>query len=194
MARVFFAVLTWSAIAPKDRLTWVLEAGPAIIGLLIMAKTPLSFSLTPLLYFWILLHCIVLLVGAKYTYAEVPLFDWISELFGWERNNYDKIGHLMQGFVPALLAREILLRKKVINTNGWGNFIVVSICLAFSAFYELIEWWVAELMGKDAEAFLGTQGYAWNTQSDMALALVGAILCIFCLRKRHDIQLKALPK
>lgn len=194
MARVFFAVLTWSAIAPKDRLTWVLEARPAIIGLLIMAKTPLSFSLTPLLYFWILLHCIVLLVGAKYTYAEVPLFDWISELFGWERNNYDKIGHLMQGFVPALLAREILLRKKVINTNGWGNFIVVSICLAFSAFYELIEWWVAELMGKDAEAFLGTQGYAWNTQSDMALALVGAILCIFCLRKRHDIQLKALPK
>ncbi len=194
MARVFFAVLTWSAIAPKDRLTWVLEAGPAIIGLLIMAKTRLSFSLTPLLYFWILLHCIVLLVGAKYTYAEVPLFDWISELFGWERNNYDKIGHLMQGFVPALLAREILLRKKVINTNGWGNFIVVSICLAFSAFYELIEWWVAELMGKDAEAFLGTQGYAWNTQSDMALALVGAILCIFCLRKRHDIQLKALPK
>jgi putative membrane protein len=194
MARVFFAVLTWSAIAPKDRLTWVLEAGPAIIGLLIMAKTPLSFSLTPLLYFWILLHCIVLLVGAKYTYAEVPLFDWISELFGWERNNYDKIGHLMQGFVPALLAREILLRKKVINTNGWGNFIVVSICLAFSAFYELIEWWVAELMGKDAEAFLGTQGYAWDTQSDMALALVGAILCIFCLRKRHDIQLKALPK
>jgi len=189
-----FAVLTWSAIAPKDRLTWVLEAGPAIIGLLIMAKTRVSFSLTPLLYFWILLHCIVLLVGAKYTYAEVPLFDWISELFGWERNNYDKIGHLMQGFVPALLAREILLRKKVINTNGWGNFIVVSICLAFSAFYELIEWWVAELMGKDAEAFLGTQGYAWDTQSDMALALVGAILCIFCLRKRHDIQLKALPK
>lgn len=191
---VFFAVLSWSVIAPKDRLTWVLEAGPAIIGLLIMAKTRLSFSLTPLLYFWILLHCIVLLVGAKYTYAEVPLFDWISELFGWERNNYDKIGHLMQGFVPALLAREILLRKKVINTNGWGNFIVVSICLAFSAFYELIEWWVAELMGKDAEAFLGTQGYAWDTQSDMALALVGAILCIFCLRKRHDIQLKALPK
>ena len=191
---VFFAVLTWSAIAPKDRLTWVLEAGPTIIGLLIMAKTRLSFSLTPLLYFWILLHCIVLLVGAKYTYAEVPLFDWISELFGWERNNYDKIGHLMQGFVPALLAREILLRKKVINTNEWGNFIVVSICLAFSAFYELIEWWVAELMGKDAEAFLGTQGYAWDTQSDMALALVGAILCIFCLRKRHDIQLKALPK
>jgi putative membrane protein len=100
----------------------------------------------------------------------------------------------MQGFVPALLTREILLRKKVINTNGWGSFIVVSICLAFSAFYELIEWWVAALMGKDAEAFLGTQGYAWDTQSDMALALVGAILCIFCLRKRHDFQLKALPK
>ena len=143
-------------------MTWVLEAGPAIIGLVVMARTRQSFPLTPLLYFWVLLHCIVLMIGAKYTYAEVPLFDWISEIFGWERNNYDKVGHFMQGFVPALIAREILLRKQVVSTNGWRNFIVLSICLAFSAFYELIEWWAALLIGEDADAFLGTQGYVWD--------------------------------
>ena len=124
---IFFAVLIWSGIEPKDRLTWILEAGPAIIGLLVIAKTRISFPLTPLLYFWILMHCIVLMVGAKYTYAEVPLFDRISEIFGWERNNYDKVGHFMQGFVPALLAREILIRKKVVNHSGWQNFIIISI-------------------------------------------------------------------
>ena len=159
-----------------------------------MAKTLSSFPLTPLLYFWILLHCIVLMVGAKYTYAEVPLFDWISEFFGWERNNYDKVGHLMQGFVPALITREILLRKKVVIPDGWRNFIIISICLAFSAFYELIEWWAALLIGEDADAFLGTQGYVWDTQSDMALALLGSVLSILFLRKSHDLQLKALRK
>ena len=175
---IFFGVLIWSGIEPKDRLTWVLEAGPAMIGLLVMAKTRISFPLTPLLYFWILLHCIVLMVGAKYTYAEVPLFNSISEAFGWERNNYDKVGHFMQGFVPALLTREILVRKKVVNFAGWRNFIILSICLAFSAFYELIEWWAALLIGEDADAFLGTQGYVWDTQSDMAWALLGALLSL----------------
>lgn len=191
---LFFSVFIWSGMEPKDRLTWVLEAGPAIIGLWVMAKTRMSFPLTPLLYFWVLLHCIVLMVGAKYTYAEVPLFDWISEFFGWERNNYDKVGHLMQGFVPALIAREILLRKKVVNRDGWRIFIIISICLAFSAFYELIEWWAAEIIGQDADAFLGTQGYVWDTQSDMALALLGSVLSILFLRKTHDHQLKALLK
>ena len=189
---IFFGVLVWSGIEPKDRLTWVLEAGPAIIGLLVMAKTRISFPLTPLLYFWILVHCIVLMVGAKYTYAEVPLFDWISELFGWERNNYDKVGHFMQGFVPALLAREILLRKKLVNADGWRNFIILSICLAFSAFYELIEWWAALLIGEDADAFLGTQGYVWDTQSDMAWALLGTFVCLITLKKSHDQQIKPL--
>ena len=132
------------------------------------------------------------MVGAKYTYAEVPLFDWISEMFGWERNNYDKVGHFMQGFVPALLAREILIRKKVVNFPDWQNFIIISICLAFSAFYELIEWWAALLIGEDADAFLGTQGYVWDTQSDMWLALIGAICCVFLLRKLHDRQLESL--
>jgi putative membrane protein len=189
---IFFGFLLWSGIEPKDRLTWVLEAGPAIIGLLVIAQSRKSFPLTPLLYFWILVHCIVLMVGAKYTYAEVPLFDWISELFGWERNNYDKVGHFMQGFVPALLAREILLRKKLVNADGWRNFIILSICLAFSAFYELIEWWAALLIGEDADAFLGTQGYVWDTQSDMAWALLGAFVCLITLKKTHDLQIKPL--
>ena len=133
------------------------------------------------------------MIGAKYTYAEVPLFDSIREAFGWERNNYDKVGHFMQGFVPALIAREILLRKKIVNTNSWRNFIVLSICLAFSAFYELIEWWAALLIGEDADAFLGTQGYVWDTQSDMAWALFGAMVCLVTLRKAHDQQLRSLP-
>ena len=191
---IFFGVLIWSGIEPKDRLTWVLEAGPAMIGLLVMAKTRISFPLTPLLYFWILLHCIVLMVGAKYTYAEVPLFNSISEAFGWERNNYDKVGHFMQGFVPALLAREILVRKQIVNFAGWRNFIILSICLAFSAFYELIEWWAALLIGEDADAFLGTQGYVWDTQSDMAWALLGALVCLITLKKSHDRQIKPLLK
>ena len=165
-----------------------------MIGLLVMAKTRISFPLTPLLYFWILLHCIVLMVGAKYTYAEVPLFNSISETFGWERNNYDKVGHFMQGFVPALLAREILVRKQIVNFAGWRNFIILSICLAFSAFYELIEWWAALLIGEDADAFLGTQGYVWDTQSDMAWALLGALVCLISLKKSHDRQIKPLLK
>ena len=132
------------------------------------------------------------MVGAKYTYAEVSLFDSISKIFGWERNNYDKVGHFMQGFVPALLAREILLRKKLVNANGWRNFIILSICLAFSAFYELIEWWAALLIGEDADAFLGTQGYVWDTQSDMAWALLGASVCLIALKKSHDRQIKPL--
>ena len=191
---IFFGVFIWSGIEPKDRLTWVLEAGPAMIGLLVMAKTRISFPLTPLLYVWILLHCIVLMVGAKYTYAEVPLFNSISEAFGWERNNYDKVAHFMQGFVPALLTREILVRKQIVNFAGWRNFIILSICLAFSAFYELIEWWAALLIGEDADAFLGTQGYVWDTQSDMAWALLGALVCLIALKKTHDLQIKPLLK
>jgi putative membrane protein len=189
---IFFGILIWSGFEPKDRLTWILEAGPAIIGLFIMAKTRASFPLTPLLYFWILLHCIVLMIGGKYTYAEVPLFDWISTTLGWERNNYDKVGHFMQGFVPALIAREILIRKQVVSTNGWRHFLIISICLAFSAFYEIIEWWAALLIGGNADAFLGTQGYIWDTQSDMAIALIGAISCLLLLTHVHDRQLSEL--
>jgi putative membrane protein len=132
------------------------------------------------------------MVGGHYTYAEVPLFDWVKDFFALERNNYDKIGHLAQGFIPAIIAREILIRKKIIKKVKWLNFVVISICLAFSAFYELIEWWVAELSGESAEAFLGTQGYVWDTQSDMALALLGSILALIILSKIHDKQLREI--
>jgi putative membrane protein len=130
------------------------------------------------------------MVGGHYTYAEVPLFNWIRDIFGMARNNYDKIGHLAQGFIPAIIAREILLRKKIIAKRGWLNFIVICICLAISAFYELIEWWAALLSGEAAESFLGTQGYVWDTQSDMGLALLGAIVALLFLTTIHDRQLQ----
>jgi putative membrane protein len=185
----FSITFVWSGIDPKDPFTWILEVLPALIGGLLLAVTYNSFRLTPLLYFFILLHCIVLMVGGHYTYAEVPLFDG---LFGSERNNYDKIGHFFQGFVPALLAREILIRRKIVNGKLWLAFVVISICLAFSAFYELIEWWVAVGTGENAEAFLGTQGYVWDTQSDMGLALLGAVCSLLVLSAAHDRQLQRL--
>ncbi|WP_339671738.1 DUF2238 domain-containing protein [Dasania marina] len=187
---IFFSVLIWSGINPKDSYTWLLEVAPALIGLVIMAASYQSFRLTPLLYLFILLHCMVLMVGGHYTYAEVP---WFDGLLGAERNNYDKVGHFFQGFVPALIAREILLRKQVVNGKAWLMLIIISLCLAFSAFYELIEWWVALASGGSAEAFLGTQGYVWDTQSDMAMALVGAISLLLLFSKLHDKQLKAIP-
>jgi putative membrane protein len=189
---IFLLVLVWSAIAPRDFYTWLLEAAPAIIGVLVLLVTYRRFPLTELLYVLILLHCIVLLVGAHYTYAEVPLFDTIKPWFGFERNNYDKLGHFVQGFVPAIIAREILVRNRVVASRAWLNFLVICICLAFSAFYELIEWWVALLSGTAAESFLGTQGYVWDTQSDMAFALVGAIAALLLLSRLHDRQLRAL--
>ncbi|MCI2285090.1 DUF2238 domain-containing protein [Colwellia sp. MSW7] len=165
-----------------------------MIGAVILFFTYQSFRLTPLLYSLVLFHCVVLMVGGHYTYAEVPLFDTIKTLFNLERNNYDKVGHFAQGLVPAIIAREILIRKNIVNGRAWLNVFVVSICLAFSAFYELIEWWVAVSSGEDAEAFLGTQGYVWDTQSDMALALFGAIFAIVFLAKYHDKQLFSLSK
>ena len=129
------------------------------------------------------------MVGGHYTYAEVPLFDWLRDWFDLERNNYDKVGHFVQGFVPAIIAREILVRKKVVSGKGWLAFIIVSVCLAISAFYELIEWWVAIMSGESAEAFLGTQGYIWDTQSDMMYALIGAIMALLLLSRWHDKQL-----
>ncbi len=188
---IFLAVLIWSGINPRDYLTWGLEVAPAVIGAAVLWVTRDSFRLTPLVYVLILAHCIILLVGGHYTYAEVPLFDWIGEMFNHERNNYDKVGHFAQGLVPALVAREIVVRKQVINSVPWRNFFVVCFCLGFSAFYELIEWWVALLTGEGAEAFLGTQGYAWDTQSDMGWALLGAVLGLLLLGRFHDRQLQA---
>lgn len=183
-------VLIWSAINPADYFTWFLEVLPALIGFAVLAITYKKFKLTNLAYALILIHCIVLMVGGHYTYAKVPLFDWIRDYFELGRNNYDKVGHLAQGFIPAILAREIFIRKSVVNSTGWLNFLVICFCLAFSAFYELIEWWVAISTGESAEAFLGTQGYVWDTQSDMALALLGAMLSLMFLSKVHDRQLQ----
>lgn len=189
---VFFATLTWSGIAPKDRLTWFLEVAPALIGLSVMALTRQRFPLTPLTYFLILLHSVILMVGGHYTYAEVPVGEWAREAFGLVRNNYDKLGHLAQGFIPAIIAREILVRNAVVAGRRWTAFLVVCVCLALSAFYELIEWWVALLSDEAAEAFLGTQGYIWDTQSDMLYALVGALLALLLLTRWHDRQLERL--
>ena len=190
---VFLIVLLWSGINPKDYPTWALEVAPALIGFAVIALSRRQFPLTPLLYGLILLHCVVLMVGGHYTYAEVPLFDTIKPWFGFERNNYDKVGHLLQGFVPAMIAREILIRKAVMESAYWRNFFIVCFCLALSAFYELIEWWVALISGAGAEAFLGTQGYVWDTQSDMAFALFGAVLALATLNHIHDRQLAKLP-
>ena len=191
---LFFDVLLWSGIAPKDSYTWFLEVAPALITLVALAATYNSFRLTPLLYALILAHCIVLMVGGHYTYAEVPLFDYLKPVFGFERNNYDKLGHFFQGFVPAMVTREILIRKAVVSFAAWRNFFIVCFCLAFSAFYELIEWFVALSSGSSAEAFLGTQGYIWDTQSDMLAALIGAILALLLLGGTHDKQLATLTK
>ncbi len=186
----FFSVLIWSAVNPKDYFTWFLEVFPALIGLAVMAWTHKTFPLTPLLYVLILFHCIILMVGGHYTYAEVPLFDWLAEVMDWQRNNYDKVGHFTQGFVPVMVAREIVIRKNIIPKPAWRNFFIVCFCLAFSAFYELIEWWVAISTGEGAEAFLGTQGYVWDTQSDMGFALLGAIVGLLLLSRWHDKQLQ----
>jgi putative membrane protein len=187
---IFWGVLAWSAYQPHDYFTWFLEVIPALIGFAVLVATRKSFPLTPLLYALILIHCLILMVGGHYTYAEVPLFNDFKEWFGFERNNYDKVGHFVQGFVPAMIARELIIRKHIINGRGWMSFFIVCFCLAFSAFYELIEWWVAIGTGDSAEAFLGTQGYVWDTQSDMAWALGGAIVALLTLSKVHDQQLQ----
>jgi len=189
---IFVGVLAWSAIAPKDRATWWLEVSPALIGVVILIATQRRFPLTPLVYWAILLHAVVLMVGGHYTYAEVPLGDALREVFGWQRNNYDKLGHFLQGFVPALITRELLLRLTPLTRGGWLNFLVVCVCLAISACYELIEWCVALISATAADSFLGTQGYIWDTQSDMAFALLGAIAALLLLGRWHDRELAAL--
>lgn len=185
-------VTVWSWIEPRDRLTWWLEALPALFALGLLPLIYRSFRMTTLAYTLIALHSVVLLVGAHYTYAEVPLFNWVRDSFGFARNHYDRVGHLMQGFAPAIVAREVLVRRSPLAGSRWLPFLVVCFCLAFSAFYELIEWWVAIASGDEAVAFLGTQGDVWDTQWDMFLALVGATLSLLMLSRLHDRQLARL--
>ena len=211
-AGLLLPVLAWSAVRPHDYFTWFLEVAPIFLGLPIAYAVQRRFPLSTLLLVLLWVHSVILILGGHYTYARVPLGDWAMEWFGWTRNNYDKVGHFAQGFVPAILTREILLRTSPLGgkrsgpfataqdsdlvpqgPSRWLGFLCVSVCLAFSAFYELIEWWVAVASGSAAEDFLGTQGYVWDTQSDMAWALLGAILALLLLARGHDRSLARRP-
>ena len=183
---LFFIGLLLSGIHPKEYFTWFLEVLPAIIGLLVLMFTYKKFQFTHFTYIFILIHCYILFLGGHYTYAEVPLFDWLKEVFNLSRNNYDKVGHFAQGFVPAIIIRELFIRKNVVSNKRFFNFIIVSICLAISAAYEWIEWWVSLATGEGGDAFLGTQGDIWDTQSDMLLATIGAVCMLLFLSKKHD--------
>ncbi|PQJ13916.1 DUF2238 domain-containing protein [Nonlabens tegetincola] len=179
-------LLIWSGIEPKERFTWFLEVLPAVIGMMILIFTYRNLKFSNLTYFWIFVHCIILIIGGKYTYADVPLFDWIQEYFDHSRNNYDKLGHFIQGFTPALIVREVLLRKNVVHGKKWLALIVISICLAISAAYELIEAVVSMIVSDGADSFLGMQGYVWDTQTDMLLALIGACIAVAFLSNFQD--------
>jgi len=179
-------VLVWSGIGPKDRFTWLLEVLPVLIGGPVLVATHGRFPLTPLLTRLLFLHAVILMVGGHWTYAEVPLGFWMKETFHFARNHYDRIGHLAQGFVPAILAREILLRGTPLRPGGWLFTIVTAICLSFSALYELFEWGTAVATGSAADAFLGTQGDPWDTQWDMFLCLLGALAAQLLLSRAHD--------
>ena len=183
------AALIASGIHPYDRTTWYLEVAPVLIGAPLLIATYRRFPLTPLLYRLLFLHALILILGGHYTYARVPLGFWVQDLMGFARNHYDRLGHFAQGFVPAILAREVLIRRTPLRPGGWLFFLVACVCLAFSATYEFIEWWSAVLGGSAADAFLGTQGDVWDTQWDMVLALLGALTAQVTLAKVHDREL-----
>ena len=187
-------VLVWSGVKPHDYFTWFLEVLPALLAVAVLAFFYNRFRFTDLVYTVVWFHCIVLMVGGKYTYAEMPLFDYFKEVFGWTRNNYDKVGHFMQGFSPALIVREVFVRKNIVNGAWWTYFLAVCVPLAFSAFYEFVEWWVAAATGDSAEAFLGTQGYQWDTQTDMFMCMSGSILALLFLSRWQDAQVGGFSK
>jgi putative membrane protein len=183
-------VLVGSGIRPFDRVTWWLEVAPILIGAPILVATFSRFRLSPLLYRLLFLHAVILMLGGHYTYARVPAGFWVQDWFDLSRNHYDRLGHLAQGFIPAILAREILIRLSPLDRGRWLSLFVVCMCLAFSAFYELVEWWAALIGGASSESFLGTQGDVWDTQWDMFLALVGTITALLVLARAHDRSLK----
>jgi putative membrane protein len=185
---VVLVVLVWSGIGPKDRLTWWLEVAPVFLGLTALWVLRRRFRFTPLLQVFIALHMILLAVGGHYTYAEVPIGHWVAETFQLSRNHYDRLGHFAQGFVPALLAREVILRLALVRGRGWTAFFCVCVAMAVSAVYELLEWIAAEIYGQDADAFLGGQGDVWDTHKDMACALVGATCALVLFSRWHTVK------
>jgi len=187
----FLGGIVWSGINPHDYITWFLEVLPAILGLAVLLLTYRKFRFTDLTYLFILLHCYVLFIGGHYMYAHVPLFDWLKELFGMSRNNYDKLGHFAQGFVPAMIARELFIRREVVRRGAWLPFLTVCVCLSISLAYELIEWLVAVLAGGSAEALIATQGYIWDAQSDMLWALIGSVCMVLFMSKIQNRHIEA---
>ena len=186
------AVLVWSGIRPFEPLTWLLEVSPALAGLAVLTFTWRRFPFTPLLYALMAAHMILLAVGGHYTYAKVPVGAWFAEWLHLSRNHYDRLGHLAQGLVPAMIAREILIRLRVVPSPAWRNLFIVSLCLAISATYELIEWSTALVLGQKSDSFLGTQGDPWDTQTDMFCAFVGVVFALVFLTRLHDAQLRRL--
>lgn len=181
-----FVILIYSGINPYDRFTWFLEVFPVIIVSIVLIVTYKKFKFTNFVYILMWIHGIILIVGGYYTYAEMPLFNWMRDTFDLSRNYYDRLGHFAQGFIPAIVSREVFIRNKIIKNKAWINFIVIAICLAISASYEIIEFAVARITGEGATAFLGTQGDIWDTQWDMLFALIGSILSVMMLGKYHD--------
>jgi putative membrane protein len=190
----FFSGLILSGINPHDYFTWILEIFPAIIGFVILLFTFKKFRFCDLTYFLILIHCYILFTGGHYTYAEVPLFNWIKDVLHQSRNNYDKVGHFAQGFVPAIIARELFIRLKIVRPGLWLSFLTICVSVTISVLYEFFEWFMAVISGESADAFLGMQGYIWDAQSDMLFALIGAVCMIVFLSKFHDKQIVKIKR
>lgn len=191
LTAVWAVLCILSGIAPNERLIWFMEVLPVLLALAILIPTYRRFRFTPLVYRLIFIHACILTLGAKYTYAEVPLGFWVQDAFGLARNHYDRLGHVAQGFFPAIVAREVLLRTSPLTRGKWLFFLVACVCLAFSAVYELIEWWVAVFKEEAADSFLGAQGDVWDTQWDMFLCLLGALASLTFLSRYHDRELVA---
>jgi putative membrane protein len=189
---LFFAGLIWSGIRPHDYFTWIMEVFPAILGFLVLILTFRKFRFSTLTYSLILMHCYILFIGGHYTYAEVPLFNWIRDVLHQSRNNYDKIGHFTQGFVPAFIVRELFIRLQIVQKKYWLSFLTVCVCMTISVLYEFLEWFVAVASGQSADAFLGTQGYVWDTQSDMLFATIGAVVMVLLFSGLQDKRISFL--
>ena len=187
-------VFVWSGIDPHDRLTWWLEVFPGIVGLIILAATYRRFQFTTLVYTLIALHICILCVGGHWTYAREPFFNWLKEVFHWQRNHFDRLGHFAQGFVPAMIARELFIRLNILNRKRWQPFLIISICMAISVTYEFIEWWTALVARTASMEFLGTQGDVWDTQEDMFMCLIGAVCALVFMSKWQDRQLQKLNR